>query len=277
MSRLLIIAAAGALAGTASAPVLAADYSFPGGMRDGYDTSWSNSDMPSPISFDAGIRYFYSLGSHAMTVGADSYSADDTSHILEGFLRINDHLNNAFLDGTLGYAAVIDGNYSTPSGTGSSSVSRVMYAGTDFGMMPWTLGPVAIGAFGGYKYMSESVDQGFPGQQLDINSLRVGVAGQVDLGVVDLQFKAAAIPYAPISGTYASYSAGAGGSIDGELYGGEAEAFLGWHPTDMMSIKVGARGSYLTGPANLDDGTVTAADSLSFTRFGLLGELSAHF
>lgn len=274
MSNLLKLAAVGACFGAFSAPSFAADYNFPGDIRSGYDSQWANEDFKA-ISFDAGVRYWYALGTHEMTVAPDTYSATDTSHILEGFVRINDHVNNAFLDGTLGYAAATFGSYTTPSGTGTSSLSQVLYAGSDFGMMPWTLGSIDTGAFVGYKYMNESVNQGFSGQQLDINSLRLGLTGQMDLGgVVDLNFKAAAIPYSWLSGTYASYNLGAGGAITGALFGGEAEAFLGWHPTDMMAVKIGARGSYLTGPAEVAG---TPVDSLSFMRLGVLGELSASF
>jgi hypothetical protein len=297
-----------------SVVAFAADY--PDTMRGSFPSDWSNEDMTNPISIEGGLRYWYSMGQHQMTASGGGYSANDTSHILEGHFRINDSSTNSYAKGQVGIAAAINGDYSTPSSGGTQNISsgNIGYAGADLGFLPFGAGGFRLGGFAGYQYMNESPNMGRTNfvtatgggnsvvNNLEFHTLRLGLAGRADIAEkVDLNVELAGIPYAKLSGTYGAYSSGnfvvgpttfqqgSAGTIEGALYGAAGEAMIGFHPTDNLVLRIGGRASYLTGPATM---SFTAADTLdatnradfietltavSFLRYGLLAELTGKF
>lgn len=106
-----------------------------------------------------------------------------------------------------------------------------------------------------------------------VHALRLGVAGDARLGpLVDLGAQIAAIPYAHVGGTLGAYgvptSFGPGtttfqasaADLDGWGYGVMAEAMLGFHPTDNLTLRVGGRAWYLRGWTSTSYDTVTLSD-----------------
>ncbi len=294
-------------------PAMAADYSdeLRGPMRDW--SSYKIDDYNDPLSFEFGLRYFYSKGQHRMTMSnGDSYSSDDTSHILELHGRIDDHSTATYLEVDAGYAAAIEGTYSTPSSGGTQTIhgGQVAYAGGDFGYLPFGTEAFQVGGLIGYKYRSESPDMGRVGfttsggggdsdpNDLRIHELRLGLAANSSIGgFIDLRATGAVVPYAWLTGTYGAYSGytpagtvqGSSGKIDGHLYGAEAELTASVKPYGNLAIQVGGRASYLTGPASIyyeradaawpgtRQGYTTDTQSLSFLRYGVFAGLAAAF
>lgn len=111
----------------------------------------------------------------------------------------------------------------------------------------------------------------------NIQALRLGVQGKAKLGdFFDVSAEVAAVPYANISGTVgvedptfsnAEYSGAAqfpygsttgniasmrssATSIDGWGYGAMGEAFIGMHPTENLTFRLGGRASYIQGSAD---------------------------
>ena len=292
----------------------AADY--PEAMRGSFPSDWSSPEMENPISFELGMRYWYSMGAHKLTNGGNTYTANDTSHVLEGHFRINDASTNSYAKGQLGYAAVIAGNYSTWTSGGEQAIQggTLGYAGADLGFLPFGTDSFRFGGFAGYQYSNDSPNMDRAGfttsggggdsrpNNIEFHSLRLGVVGKADIAdMVDLNVEAAAIPYARMGGTYGTFASGAftsGGTnyvqgsaatLEGNLYGAAGEVMLGVHPTQNLTLRVGGRASYLTGPATLyftarEDGTpanqqnfFSAITELSFLRYGLLAEITGSF
>ncbi|RYE11464.1 MAG: hypothetical protein EOP22_01005 [Hyphomicrobiales bacterium] len=161
-----------------------------------------------------------------------------------------------------------------------------------------------------------------------IHALRLGVQGKAKLGdFFDIQAEVAAVPYASVSGTVgvddptfstAEYVGPAqfpyGGmngnissmrasptTIEGWGYGAQAEAWLGMHPTENLTFRLGGRASYLQGTADAtytrvfitdpgppggpytDDPVVTStgvietANPFAMIRYGLMGEFTYSF
>lgn len=130
---------------------------------------------------------------------------------------------------------------------------------------------------------------------VELNMLRLGFSGKANLGsMFDITGEVAAVPYAKITGTLGS---GAGAevccstlgnvtsiqssptSIDGWGYGAMAEAFLGFHPTDAMTVRVGGRAWYLQGTADATFtratiGDPTDSDSTTAPNFDTAGTFS---
>ena len=111
---------------------------------------------------------------------------------------------------------------------------------------------------------------------IELNMLRLGVSGKANLGsMFDLTGEVAAVPYAKIIGIL---GAGSGApvccsalgniqsiqssstAIDGWGYGAMAEAFLGFHPTDSMTVRFGGRAWYLQGTADATFSRATIGD-----------------
>lgn len=113
--------------------------------------------------------------------------------------------------------------------------------------------------------------------ELDINMLRLGVSGKAKLGdFIDLTGELVGVPYAKVSGTVGiddpsfdtsvysgaaqdPYSASNGNissmrssatTLDGWGYGAMAEGFVGVHPTENLTFRVGGRAWYLQGSAD---------------------------
>ena len=162
----------------------------------------------------------------------------------------------------------------------------------------------------------------------DVHALRLGVQGKAKLGeFFDISAEVAAVPYAKIYGTvgvddpefstteYAGpaqfpYS-GANGNIssmrssattiDGWGYGAMAEAWLGMHPTENLTFRLGGRASYLQGsadqtysrvfitdpgpaggpyvtdPVATEVGVIETNNPFSMMRYGLLAEFTYSF
>lgn len=290
MSRLLPLLAI-ALAGT-TVPVAAADYLDD--FRGGYE--W---DAPEDeLDFEVGLRYWYSMGAHRMSVLGGNYTSDDTSHILEGHLRIDDHGTDFYAKGFAGWAAVINTTYSGPTVPPTASQSgQIYYAGGDIGWMPLSGDNFGLGAFAGYQYWNDSPDMGRVNYQsgsqpndLRYQMVRLGVAAKADFGMFDLAAEVAAIPYANLGGTYGALSPPlfpgevltSPGTVSGWLYGATGEVMARFHPTENWTIGAGARAWYLTGQADVRFSTsfgnwVTKTTQFSTLRYGLLGEITYRF
>lgn len=312
MSRIVSLAALLSL--VAAGPSLGADWSDgedewvdveysdtcgDGGFRGALEPKdWSGfGDECDALSFEAGTRYWYSWGAHGMSVLGDSYSGNDNSQILEGHLRITDHSSDVFVKGIAGYSAVINSNYATPAGAGSSQAGRVYYFGADIGYAPLLAeGNGGFGGFLGYQYWNDSPDMGQVNfgvgagpNDVTYQMFKLGLAGRVDFGSGDITAEVAAIPFAQLSGTYGAFAAPGAlgaqtstGGVSGWLYGASAEIIGRYHPTENWTVGLGGRAWYLTGQADVTfsaGGTnwIAKTDSFSTLRYGLLGEVSYRF
>jgi hypothetical protein len=166
---------------------------------------------------------------------------------------------------------------------------------------------------------------------VDVHMLRLGLQGRINLGdMIDITGEVVGVPYAKVSGTMGMddpsfntavyggpaqlpYSGVASGNIsamrssptaiDGWGYGAMAEAWLGIHPAENVTFRVGGRAWYLQGtvdatygavqvgnPTDADsDGTfdtaplvtsanyITTGNPFSMIRYGVLAELSYRF
>ncbi|WP_127145712.1 hypothetical protein [Pelagibacterium montanilacus] len=270
MARIVVALAAGAAVCTAALPALAADW---GTGEPIFKQAYAIDHEPAtPLTFEAGLRYFYGQGSHRADFGGgETHEADDSSHFVELHGRIDDAVTKTYLLGNLGYAAIIDGTYSGPTGgEQETSSGRIAYGSADFGYIPYQTEPLAIGGFVGYQYLNESIDMGrsefytssgggdSEPNMLEVHGLRLGITGQARINdIFDIRVDAAAIPYAALNGTYGAFGPGVNGTdpgqgsaatITGHLYGGSLEAMVGVQATENIMIRAGARGYYLTGP-----------------------------
>ena len=284
------------LLGTVWVPAQAADYF--NGFKPGY--AWDDTSFEDQIDIEIGLRYWYSMGAHNMSVMGGTYTQSDTSHILEGMLRIDDHGSDFYAKAIVGYSAVINSTYTTPAGGPFTSQSgKVGYIGGDIGAMPMTdeNDKMQFGGFAGYMYWNDSPDMGrvnYAGGSLpnDVyyNMVRLGVAAKADLGPVDLWAEVAAVPYAGVAGTYGALSPPlfpgeiqtSAGTISGWLYGAQGELMARFHPTERWTIGLGGRAWYLTGQADVRftsslGSWVTKTTNYSTFRYGLLGEVSYRF
>ena len=116
-----------ALLAAMTVPAVAADYGDWGDdvsdspdFRDSYPVEpgdWAGlGDDDDPIALEFGVRYWYSMGQQEFTSGGGTVSSTDTSHIPELHLRIEDHSTNTSASAIAGFAAVVNGTVSTPSG-----------------------------------------------------------------------------------------------------------------------------------------------------------------
>ena len=258
-------------------------------------------DEADPLGFEFGLRYWYSWGAHGMTVLGDNYSSNDTSHIVEAHGRIDDHSSGVYLKGLAGHSAIINASYSTPTTpAGASQGGRILYAGADVGYAPLRDGETMLAGFAGYQYWNDSPDMGqvnFIGGSLpnDINfhMLRLGISGRIDFGgVADVTAEVAAIPYAPVWGTYGAFDGSAApgnqtsaGNLSGWLYGAAGEVMARFRPHENWAIGLGGRAWYLTGNPDVTFSTdngggtnyITGVTQFSTFRYGLLGEVNYKF
>ena len=93
-----------------AAPAIAADFNdFSGdsgdqgdssALRSGYPTEpgdWAGlGDKDDPVTFEFGMRYWYSMGSVSASSSGTSIASTDTSHIGELHLRIDDDSTNTY-------------------------------------------------------------------------------------------------------------------------------------------------------------------------------------
>lgn len=356
MSRLIPFlgaAAAGCvLAGSAGAADLPQ-------LRAGFPTSaWAGQADSDPLTFDAGLRYWYSMGAQSFEINSGlpgdhgKMEQNDTSQILEAHLRIEDHSTNTYLKGIAGMAVRIGGDATGNGGKTAISDGNIGYAGADLGYSVLDNGPLKFGPFIGYQYWNDSPNSyrddyttassasdisydpttgqtSYPGaskpNNIDLHMLRLGISTKADLGpMIDFTGELAAVPYARVSGVLGAGSgapqAGSFGSlgavnvhnvqaspttIDGWGYGAMAEAFIGLHPDDHWSFRVGGRAWYVQGtvdakfarasigdpsdsdpgnPPNYDtaptfskQGYITQANPFSLFRYGILAEVNYRF
>lgn len=285
-------------------------------LRGSYPEEWGFPNEPDPLDFELGLRYWYSMGSSQLTAFGGNYSSKDASHLLEAHFRINDNSTASYLKGNVGYSAMITGTYATPALVGDQTMAGgyIGYAGVDLGMQPFGGDVVQMGGFVGYQYLADNPDMGRANfttsngggdsatNMTEIHALRLGLSLRAELGdKIDFNVEAAVIPYAKLSGVYGAmfypdflsggnlFTQGSSGTLDGRLYGASGEAMIGFHPTDNLTFRIGARGWYLTGESTM---TFTAREvatptteqnfignvtGLEFFRVGALAEITGSF
>ena len=258
----------------ATAPAAAADYNvvYDQGdngdqLRSGYamdPSDWTGlGDKDDTMNFEFGLRYWYSQGASSWPGIGGSFGASDTSHILEGHLRIEDHSTNTFATAIAGYSMTSSGSYDDPFHSGSISSGHIGYIGADLGWNTWADGKGSgIGPIVGYQYYNDqlltrqatfvanqpgdsfSFDQATGDitggykfdsapNNIDVNMLRLGASAKADLGFFDVTGTLAAVPYAMVKGVVGddelapTYTAtGAGNNID--VAKASATAIDGW-------------------------------------------------
>ncbi|MHB1101328.1 MAG: hypothetical protein ACYC0C_00830 [Devosia sp.] len=308
MSRLVPSLAALLAAMVLPTPVLAADWMED--FREPYAEDWA---LPpdDPISIELGLRYWYSMGQHRMTVLGGNYASDDVSHIVEGHLRIDDDMYDFYAKGLAGYSAVINNTYSTPTvALATSNGGSIHYFGSDIGYTPFGNDDVKFGGFVGYQFWNDSPDMGRENyltsagggnsepNNIQYHMIRLGLSGRAEFGdAFDITAEAAVIPYALLGGTYGALavpvgpgeSQGSAGTLGGWLYGAAGEAMARFHPTENLTIGLGGRAWYLQGQADVTFDTretatpvnqthwITKTTNFSTLRYGLLGELTYRF
>ncbi|NOZ33223.1 MAG: hypothetical protein GXP01_09190 [Alphaproteobacteria bacterium] len=228
--------------GAGMAPAMSSD--LPGELRGSLPFNWGGGEEVDPLSFELGLRYWYALGRQEIAYGGGNFLANDVSNIVEIYARIDDASTDTYLKAYAGAAALITGNYVTPSAADTISGGNVTYAVADLGYMPIAVGDAnasfGLGGLIGVQYWNNSPDMdrgnfaavsspadvtwsttspdpmfGFSSAEnnIDIYALRLGVSGQAKLGPFDISGEIAAIPYARVTGTLgadALWSAGCG-------------------------------------------------------------------
>jgi hypothetical protein len=266
-----------AVAMASAAPAAAADYDDWGGVSDMPDfrttyatepADWAGlGDQDDPVGFEFGLRYFYSMGSQSFTSSSPlpgdhgTMTTDDTSHIVEGHLRINDDSTNTFAKAIAGYAAKIDGNASDDAGTITVSNGNIGYLGADLGWNAFGDNRNGAGPLIGYLYWNDSPNSfsdnyttatssgdiaydpvsgqtSLPGDSEvnDINAhvLRLGFSAQAELGnFIDLSAEVAAVPYAKVTGTL---GAGSGFAMTHAVEYDNATGFGPTGPTGAVNV-----------------------------------------
>jgi len=235
-----------------AAPAGAADWSddWDGGgdLRGSYinePKDWSGlGDENDPLTFEFGVRYWYSWGAQSASSGGASVSATDNSHIGEAHLRIEDHATNFYVKGWAGYAAVINGTVAAPLNTISDGT--IAYAGGDVGWNVFGSEGSGLGFLAGYQYWNDSPDTGrfnyttatsasditydpvtgqtfVPGNsapnRLNAHMLRLGIQGKANFNnFIDFSAEIAAVPYAKVGGQIGIDDV----TFDPSVYGGAA-------------------------------------------------------
>lgn len=253
MYRLVPSVAAILVAMSIAAPAGAADWSddWDGGgdLRGSYinePKDWSGlGDENDPLTFEFGVRYWYSWGAQSASSGGASVSATDNSHIGEAHLRIEDHSTNFYVKGWAGYAAVINGTVAAPLNTISDGT--IAYAGGDVGWNVFGSEGSGLGFLAGYQYWNDSPDTGrfnyttatsasditydpvtgqtfVPGNsapnRLNAHMLRLGIQGKANFNnFIDFSAEIAAVPYAKVGGQIGLDDV----SFDPSVYGGPAQ------------------------------------------------------
>jgi hypothetical protein len=297
MSRLITVIGAAVASVALASAAGAADFPMTPGLRTGFPTDWSAQAKTDPLTFEAGLRYWYSMGSQSTSLGGGKYTSNDKTHILEAHLRIDDHSTNTFLTANAGYSFAISGDYNANGVQDTVAGGQVGYAGADFGWMPFGSpdNGVGLGGLIGYQYWNDSPDMGrgtfynissvndvswssttgaysvsgnSQSNNLNINMLRLGLTARANLGPMDIDAQLAGIPFAKVNGvlgaaSFPTYSNGGVDyypsspvALDGYAYGAAGQIMIGFHPTEHMTFRIGARAQYLTGST---DATYTVA------------------
>lgn len=273
MSRIVIGLAASVLAVSTIGGAQAADWRTEPKpvFKQAYPVDYAKHQ--SPLEFEAGLRYSYSMGSQSFPEGGASYSATDTSHALEAHLRIDDRSTSTYVKSHVGLGTITDGEYRTDDdATDTFNIGTIAYGTADFGYTPIETDGLRLGIFGGYQFAHEAPS----GTEMTVHALRLGVSGRAQLAdQVDINAEAALIPYAYAHGNMDNPDAATGiNNFEGALYGGSAELMLGFRPTDDFIIRGGVRGTFLEGY-----GTTDGSDEqyIQMFRWGPVVELTASF
>ncbi len=245
MTRFMPLLAVGLATLMLAAPTLGADYQAGNfdsgeGLRSGFASDWDNTDTGSPLSFELGVRYWYSWGAQSFSVGPYSLTESDQSHSVEGHFRIDDASTKTYVKGLAGLSFKIDGTGGGNSALTGTDVTdgHIFHAGGDIGYS-WLGDAKSNASFGpmvGYMHWNDSPNigrQNFtvgsapsdftydsaadPGERIigpedskeddvEINALRLGFSGKVNLGTsFDVSGELAAVPYAKIHGTLGAF------------------------------------------------------------------------
>ncbi|MDB5614198.1 MAG: hypothetical protein JWQ22_1851 [Devosia sp.] len=262
-------------------PSSAADYSNFPELRPAYPESWETSDA-NPLRFEAGVRYWYSMGHQEHNIGTASQTMDTKTSSGEVFARVEDPSTQTFAEAFGGYGISHGGTYSNNGGASNDLLAaRLGYVGADYGWLPWGNESGGFGFITGYQYTNDSPDTGRASfrvsptvvdngggiysiggggdskiNNFEIHSLKLGLAGKADFGGFDVQGEAAAIPYSWITGTYGAFAIpgqtsafqqASATQINGHAYGATGKVMVGFHPTENLTIRVGGRATYLSG------------------------------
>lgn len=233
MSRLFVLSAAAAATLVAAAPALAADWQVPApgdNLRSGFNNSWDNADENDPLSFELGVRYWYSWGAQSFQSGGVKLDDQDNAHAAEAHFRIDDASTDFYAKGLIGMAFKIDGTATYDSGaTAPVSDGHIYYGGADLGYSWLGKNPTntSFGPFAGVMHWNDSPNLGrapftvgttasqfsYAGggimgpmdsqpDNVDVTALRLGLSGKTDLGsMFDISGEVAAVPYAKLQGT----------------------------------------------------------------------------
>ena len=281
-----------------AAPAMAADYPE---LRPSYPNHWENTE-DNPLRFEVGLRYWYAVGQQESQIGNTTYNTTDYSHIPEVHLRIEDDYTSSFLKANAGYAAVVSGKHTAGTNSPSEfSGGHIGYIGADYGYTPFGNDSVKVGGLIGYQYLLDSPDRNRLDvenvKSLNVHMLRLGLTGRAKINeFADIEAEAVAIPYAYASGVTADMVIPGGGPYDrrnaeasGSMYGASGQLMVGFHPTENLTVRVGGRAWYLTGPASgrqrmWDSATPEtfvysnqAFNAFSLLRYGGLLEVTGRF
>lgn len=152
----------------------------------------AGSVAPGIWSFEAGVRYFYSSGTHRYTLGSNVVPAQVNSrltyknydaHAGESFARLDHNPTGLFVKGLLGSGGVMRGrlndeDFPPAESPYSNTLSRIKdgdigYAAIDAGMNFFIRDNVKVGGFVGYQYFSELIN-GFGCRQVGGGNICAG-------------------------------------------------------------------------------------------------------
>lgn len=290
----LAVSLAALLAATIT-PAAAADWLQDGGgsYRGAFSIEpkdWTElGDEEDGIHVETGLRYWYSMGSQSVQIGTlgGNYETQDTSHIVEGHLRIDDDVTSTYAKAWVGYSAAISGSFDDPNNTDAPiSDGHVGYVGADIGWKTFSDGKSnGVGIFAGYQYWNDSprttranfttvsggdvlpydpdtgLITGLPGDSadnnLDLNMLRLGLSGRAKFadGLFDISGEVAAVPYSTISGVM-----GGAGLASGPPTPLGNPSFVQSSPTEVAGWGYGGMAEVMVG--------VTPVENLTFRLGG---------
>lgn len=200
-------------------------------------------------------------------------------------------ISSSIVDGEMGYAGADFGWSAFNDGNGSGFGGLVGY-------MFWNNSPdtgrnnyTTVDTGDSVYYNPTSGQTVIPGasaaNHVEANMFRLGVQGKAKFNdFFDIQGELAAVPYAKVNGVMGvddpvfsqavysgqaqlPYSGETGNisqmrssitNIDGWAYGAMAEAFVGIHPTENLTFRLGGRAWYLTGTADATYSIATITD-----------------
>jgi hypothetical protein len=257
-----------------------------------------------------------------VTLGDVGISTRDQTQIGELHGKIEDLSTQTFVAAKAGLGLYTTGTYAITPAASSGQIGRnsaIGYAGADFGWLPFGNMDegAAIGGLIGYQYWKDAPNIGtgqyaasFAGgvpatygaakDNFDIHALRIGVKGQAKFDQFDVQGEVAAVPYANVTGTVGGSSPGgftfpgipvtfyerAPTTLTGRGYGVMAEGMVGYHPTENLVLRVGARAWYLEGQLETQFHSSSAFGNSDLNlpsnfarifRYGALFELTGKF